>query len=200
MCTKMPIEIRMKRVSGKENEYATIDHPDCGKTKYEFENLGTTITELQNKILGERWLESEALVINIFSETCPHNLTVVDLPGLIQSKNKKQPEGFPEQIKDLVTKWISKPETLILCVAAGNIDFSNSPIEEALKVDPKGDRTIGVVTKMDLCVQGDDEEKLRKHIVEQPDFFLKYGWVGVINRTAQQIKDGMTMKKSKEYE
>jgi hypothetical protein len=173
----MPIEIRMKRVSGKE--YATVAHADCRDKEFNFVELGPIITNLQTKILGGNWLHKEALVINIFTRSCP-NLTVVDLPGLTAAKAEGQPATMSKDIEKLVYSYMEKEETLILCVAQGNNDLANSPIEHARKFDKTGDRTIGVVTKMDLCL---DDGTLQKDIVHQPRYPLKNGWVGVINRT-----------------
>ena len=106
---------------------------------------------------------------------------------------KGQPETMPKDIEELVYSYMKKPETLILCVAQGNNDLANSPIKHAKKFDLNGDRTIGVVTKMDLSL---DDTTLQKDIVDQPRYPLKNGWVGVINRTDTQIEDGITIEDS----
>lgn len=55
----------------------------------------------------------------------------------------------------MVKKYCQNPDTLILCVIPANIDLANS---EALKfartLDQSGERTIGVLTKLDLMDEG----------------------------------------------
>lgn len=49
------------------------------------------------------------------------------------------------------------PNALILAVAPANIDLANSDALKVAKgVDPTGDRTIGVITKIDLMDEGTD--------------------------------------------
>ena len=51
----------------------------------------------------------------------------------------------------MVTKYIKRPNTLILAVTAANVDFATSEaIKLARKVDPLGKRTLAVLTKIDL--------------------------------------------------
>lgn len=58
-------------------------------------------------------------------------------------------------------KYCENPETLILCVIPANIDLANS---EALKfarnLDQNGERTIGVLTKLDLMDEGTNAKEI----------------------------------------
>jgi len=55
----------------------------------------------------------------------------------------------------MISKYISNPNSIILAVTPANYDIANS---EALKIarefDPKGDRTIGILTKVDIMDEG----------------------------------------------
>ena len=53
----------------------------------------------------------------------------------------------------------------------------------ARKVDPQGQRTIGVVTKLDLMDEGTDA----RDILENRFLPLKKGYVGVVNRSQRDI-------------
>ena len=104
--------------------------------------------------------------LRVFS---PHvvSLTLIDLPGITRfSENLAsefktsssfrvpvgdQPEDIEDQIVAMVTKYIKRPNTLILAVTAANVDFATSEaIKLARKVDPLGKRTLAVLTKIDL--------------------------------------------------
>lgn len=81
-------------------------------------------------------------------------MTLVDLPGLTKVPVGDQPRDIEKQIRDMLLKFISKPNAVILAVTAANTDLANSDgLQLARSVDPEGTRTIGVLTKVDLmCV------------------------------------------------
>lgn len=48
-------------------------------------------------------------------------------------------------------RYVSDPRTIILCVIPANADMTTSDgLQMALQLDPKGLRTIGVITKIDI--------------------------------------------------
>jgi dynamin 1-like protein len=85
-----------------------------------------------------------------------------------------QPRDIERQIKDMLLKYVSRPNAIILAVTAANVDLANSDgLKIAREVDPEGSflgcdvgttkeifgltyrpligtRTIGVLTKVDL--------------------------------------------------
>lgn len=78
-------------------------------------------------------------------------MTLVDLPGLTKVPVGDQPRDIEKQIRDMLLKFISKPNAVILAVTAANTDLANSDgLQLARSVDPEGTRTIGVLTKVDL--------------------------------------------------
>ncbi|KAK5014034.1 vacuolar protein sorting-associated protein 1, partial [Cryomyces antarcticus] len=84
-------------------------------------------------------------------------LTLVDLPGLTKVPVGDQPRDIERQIREMVLKQISKPNAIILAVTAANTDLANSDgLKLAREVDPEGQRTIGVLTKVDLMDEGTD--------------------------------------------
>ena len=49
------------------------------------------------------------------------------------------------------TRFVKDERTIILCVISANADISTSDaLQMAQQIDPKGDRTIGVITKVIL--------------------------------------------------
>ena len=53
-------------------------------------------------------------------------LTLVDLPGLTKVPVGDQPKDIEKQIKEMILKYIMKPNTIILAVTAANTDLANS--------------------------------------------------------------------------
>jgi len=82
---------------------------------------------------------------------------MVDLPGMTKVPVAGQPPDIDGQIRQLTYKFIAPPNTLILALTAANTDLANSDaLNVAREVDPDGERTIGVVTKIDLMDEGTD--------------------------------------------
>lgn len=62
-----------------------------------------------------------------------------------------QPRDIEKQIREMLLKFIMKPNSIILAVTAANTDLANSDgLKMARDCDPEGTRTIGVLTKVDL--------------------------------------------------
>lgn len=77
------------------------------------------------------------------------NLTLIDLPGATKVAVGDQPSDIGKQIESMIKFYVSKPNCLILAVTAANTDLANSDaIAIAKEVDPKGERTLGVMTKV----------------------------------------------------
>lgn len=124
-------------------------------------------------------------------------LTLVDLPGLTKVPVGDQPKNIERLIRDMVLKFISKPNAIILSVTAANTDLANSDgLKLAREVDPEGTRTIGVLTKIDLMDQGTDVvDILAGRIIP-----LRYGYVPVINRGQKDINTNKSIKDALEFE
>ena len=125
------------------------------------------------------------------------DLTLVDLPGLTKIPVGDQPGDIERQIRNLVTDYISKPNSVILAVSPANVDLANSDaLKLARSVDPRGLRTIGVLTKLDLMDQGTNAADILTGRV----YPLKLGFIGVVNRSQQDINVGLPMKDAAEKE
>lgn len=112
------------------------------------------------------------------------DLTLVDLPGLTKIPVGDQPSDIERQIRNLVLDYISKPNSVILAVSAANVDLANSDsLKLARSVDPQGRRSIGVLTKLDLMDAGTNALDILTGRV----YPLKLGFIGVVNRSQQDI-------------
>lgn len=118
------------------------------------------------------------------------SLTLVDLPGLTKVPIGDQPSDIEKQTRNLISEYIAKPNSIILAVSPANVDLVNS---EALKlaryVDPQGRRTIGVLTKIDLMDHGTNALDILSGRV----YPLKLGFIGVVNRSQQDIQSGKSL-------
>lgn len=108
---------------------------------------------------------------------------VVDLPGLIHSSNKKQTDTDISLVTDLVKDYISKDRTIICTVITSKNDAANQIIlERAKAVDPKNERTFGILTKPDTLEEGSKNQATFIGLVRNEDTFLGLGWHILKNR------------------
>ena len=112
-------------------------------------------------------------------------LTLVDLPGLVRIANTQHTAEDLRIIDALTDAYMHDPNTIILAVVSGNIDYVQAPIlEKAVAADPKGTRTIGVLTKPDMTesqAYTDHYIRLMTRQDANSQFHFKLGWYVVLN-------------------
>lgn len=87
--------------------------------------------------------------------------------------------------------------SVILSVSAANVDLANSDsLKLARTVDPQGRRTIGVLTKLDLMDAGTNALDILMGRV----YALKLGFIGVVNRSQQDINTNKPMSDALKHE
>ncbi|KAK3362062.1 Dynamin central region-domain-containing protein [Lasiosphaeria ovina] len=158
-----------------------------------FNDFGDVKREIENetaRIAGSnKGINRQPINLKIFSPNVL-NLTLVDLPGLTKVPIGDQPTDIEKQTRNLISEYIAKPNSIVLAVSPANVDIVNS---EALKlarhVDPLGRRTIGVLTKVDLMDHGTNALDILSGRV----YPLKLGWIGVVNRSQQDIQGNKPM-------
>lgn len=182
----------------RSSEEGTLTIEEWGKFLHTKGKIFTDFNEIRNEIEQEtnrkaghnKGVCSEPIVLKIYS---PHvlNLSLVDLPGLTKVPVGDQPEDIEQQIKKLVIKYISNPNSIILAVVTANTDMATSEsIKIARDVDTDGRRTLAVVTKLDLMDAGTDAiDILCGRVIP-----VKVGIIGVVNRSQQDINDRKSIK------
>jgi len=57
----------------------------------------------------------------------------------------------------MAKRYIEDPRSIILCVVPANADLSTSDgLKLSRDIDPSGNRTLGVITKVDIMDKGTD--------------------------------------------
>lgn len=173
----------------EHSEWAEFHHIP-GRKFRDFNQVRAEIENETARIAGNnKGINRQPINLKIFS---PHvlNLTLVDLPGLTKVPIGDQPSDIEKQTRTLISEYIAKPNSIILAVSPANVDIVNS---EALKlarhVDPLGRRTIGVLTKLDLMDHGTNALDILSGRV----YPLKLGFIGVVNRSQQDIQTNKPM-------
>ncbi|KAI0109616.1 Dynamin central region-domain-containing protein [Nemania sp. FL0031] len=173
----------------RRGEWAEFHHVPSRRFT-DFADVKREIETETSRVAGSnKGINRQPINLKIYS---PHvlNLTLVDLPGLTKVPIGDQPPDIEKQTRTLISEYIAKPNSIVLAVSPANVDIVNS---EALKlarhVDPLGRRTIGVLTKVDLMDHGTNALDILSGRV----YPLKLGFVGVVNRSQQDIQGNRPM-------
>nr|CAG4649969.1 EOG090X01UE [Sida crystallina] len=203
--TRRPLVLQLinSPMSDKEHRSAedgTLDLEEWAKFLHIKDKIFTNFSEVLKEVEREteriaghnKGISHEPITLKVFS-TKVVNLTLVDLPGITKVPVGDQPEDIEKQIHELISSFISNPNSLILAVTPATTDLATS---EALKlardVDPDGRRTLAVITKLDLMDAGTDAiEVLCGRVIP-----VKLGIIGVVNRSQQDIINNKTIEEA----
>ena len=182
--TRRPLELRMVRSSVSTPYF--VFPKDYKEKKFTDPNeVRGIIEKLTDKGAGgSKNISDIPIVCTVYSPVVP-DLTLIDLPGITRNPTADQPANIEEITKGLVRKYCEDVNTLILIVIPANIDLSTSDaLSFARKLDPKGQRSLGVITKVDLMDEGTDA----RSVLNNEEIKLKYGYVGIKGRSQAEVK------------
>ncbi|XAR63682.1 hypothetical protein NMG60_11023708 [Bertholletia excelsa] len=195
--TRRPLVLQLHKTEGG-SEYAEFLH--APKKKFtDFASVRKEIEAETDRITGKtKQISNVPIHLSIYS---PHvvNLTLIDLPGLTKVAVEGQPESIVQDIENMVRSYVEKPNCIILAISPANQDIATSDaIKLGREVDPTGERTFGVLTKLDLMDQGTNA----LDVLEGRSYRLQHPWVGVVNRSQADINKNVDMiaARSKEQE
>lgn len=182
MVTRRPLELTLVHSPQESDDSVIIAQYDRNLKIKDFTKVQAILKDLNLAVPEDDWISFEPIRVTIYSAKVP-DLTLVDLPGYIQVTNKAQPPALREKIRILCDKYI-KNNNLILAVCAADVDLANSEaLKASRKYDPKGERTIGVITKLDLV-----EAKYAASLVANEDYPLTLGYIGVVCKGPDPIQ------------
>jgi dynamin-like GTPase MGM1, mitochondrial len=175
MVTRRPIELTLINTPGVQSDYGEFPALGLGKIT-DFSQIQKTLTDLNLAVPASDCVSDDPIQLSIYSPNVP-DLSLIDLPGYIQVSGNDQPTELKQRISDLCDKYI-QPPNVILAISAADVDLANSTsLRASRRVDPRGERTIGVVTKMDLV-----EPARGAAVLSEKRYPLRLGYVGVITR------------------
>ncbi|KAL7266719.1 mitochondrial dynamin GTPase Msp1 [Rhizina undulata] len=173
MVTRRPIELTLINTPDSPAEYGEFPSLGLGRIS-DFSQIQKTLTDLNLAVPEADCVSDDPIQLNIYSPTVP-DLSLIDLPGYIQISAMDQPEELKLKIASLCDKYIQAPN-VILAISAADVDLANSTaLRASRRVDPRGERTIGVITKLDLV-----EPDRATSILKDKNYPLRLGYVGVV--------------------
>jgi GTPase SAR1 family protein len=198
LCTTFATELALRRKPVSQvcvSIQPAADRPDHEKEQLrswkpqsmdlqEFQKIvkdaGKEITSLNHGFSGS--YSRDVLRIEI-SGPDQHQLTLVDLPGIIQRKNVNQDPGDPIKVREIVESYMADPASIILAVVSAEIEQARQETLNLVeKHDRLGTRTVGVITKPDRALPDSAVEREYILMAENAIHEFKYGWYVLKNR------------------
>ncbi|TXG62455.1 hypothetical protein EZV62_009449 [Acer yangbiense] len=197
--TRRPLVLQLHKTEDGSQEYAEFLHLPRRKFT-DFAQVRKEISDETDRVTGKtKQISPIPIHLSIYSPNVV-NLTLIDLPGLTKVAVEGQAETIVQDIENMVRSYVEKPNSIILAISPANQDIATSDaIKLAREVDPTGERTFGVLTKLDLMDKGTNA----LDVLEGRSYRLQHPWVGIVNRSQADINRNVDMivarRKEREY-
>ncbi|XP_061370534.1 phragmoplastin DRP1E-like isoform X3 [Gastrolobium bilobum] len=180
--TRRPLVLQLHKIEGEAEEHAEFLHMPRRKIT-DFAVVRKEIQDETDRVTGRT-----------------KQISPVPIHLSIYSPHEGQPDSVVQDIEDMVRSYIEKPNCIILAISPANQDIATSDaIKISREVDPSGERTFGVLTKLDLMDKGTNA----LDVLEGRSYRLQHPWVGVVNRSQADINKMVDMivarRKEREY-
>uniref|UniRef100_A0A0E0M4U5 Dynamin-type G domain-containing protein n=1 Tax=Oryza punctata TaxID=4537 RepID=A0A0E0M4U5_ORYPU len=228
--TRRPLVLQLHQIDKGAHEYADFLH--LPKTRFsDFALVRQEIADETDRVTGKtKQISPVPIHLSIYSPNVV-NLTLIDLPGLTKVAVEGQPESVVHDIENMVRSYVEKPNCIILAISPANQDIATSDaIKLSKEVDPSGERTFGVLTKLDLMDKGTNALDVRLNlpaltnnlsfickfnlvlsglprlfsfppkVLEGRAYRLQFPWVGIVNRSQADINRKVDMIAAREKE
>ncbi|KAK2078512.1 hypothetical protein QBZ16_003352 [Prototheca wickerhamii] len=196
--TRRPLELQLETNPRKdEPEYGEFGHLP-GKKFTDFEGIRREIEEETRRHTEKRGtiVSPVPMTLRIVSPSLPA-LSLVDMPGLTKVPIDGQPKSIVTELENMAREYVRHENVIILAVTPANADLATSDaLRMAREVDPSGERTIGVLTKIDIMDPGTN----CRDVLEGSAYTLRNGWIGVVNRGQADINSRMDMSRARQRE
>lgn len=196
LCTRFATEVILRRAATKGlsvsimpgQDRSAVDRERLLDFRYAIQNTEdfAALFDKAKEVMGltdhSSAFSKDILRVEISGPSQPQ-LTLVDLPGLIHSESKSLTTQDVELVTELVKSYMKNPRSIILAVITAKNDFSNQIIlKRARELDPKGFRTLGIITKPDTLIQGSVSETSFLSLARNEEFEFTHGWHVVKNQ------------------
>ncbi|KAE8055541.1 hypothetical protein FH972_012374 [Carpinus fangiana] len=194
--TRRPLVLQLQKTEQGLQEYAEFLH--LPKKRFtDFSMVRKEIQDETDRLTGKsKQISPVPIHLSIYSPNVV-NLTLIDLPGLTKVAVEGQQESIVQDIENMVRSYVEKPNCIILAITPANQDVATSDaIKIAREVDPSGERTFGVLTKLDLMDRGTNG----LDVLEGRSYRLQHPWVGIVNRSQADINKNVDMIAARQRE
>ncbi|KAG0079124.1 hypothetical protein BGZ92_001176 [Podila epicladia] len=187
-CTRFATQVSLRQGDAPQMS-AYIDGESEFNSKYRAQNsnwdVHAVVTAANNILCANTEISEKVLEITISGPTLSP-LTIIDLPGYINTTIDGQDKKIVQTIRTINTRYIKDSRTIILAVVPANIDLNNVfVLGEAERYDQNNERTIPIVTKPD-AVEQDLLPNLIQTILNKRKF-MKLGYLVMRNSSYKDI-------------
>ncbi|UNI14187.1 hypothetical protein JDV02_000843 [Purpureocillium takamizusanense] len=205
LCTRFATELVLRDAADPRIDVSIKPHEKATKEVKEkltkFTASETKLGELSNIINkastvmgiddGSKAFSKHILCIKIFGPGIPP-LTLVDLPGFYHARGLNQGDEHRALVDDLAAEYMNQEASIILAVISAKSGLEMQKVLQKTKqYDPRGRRTLGIVTKPDQLEKGEMENEFVKLVKNTPEtpWHLKHGWYVLRNRAEKDDVD-----------
>ncbi|EGD78795.1 hypothetical protein PTSG_01771 [Salpingoeca rosetta] len=152
MMTRAPIQVTMSegahhvaRIRDEDVVYNLRSDADLRKLRDRIED------RMLKSLDAENVVSSRTLALELEGPGL-QPMVLVDLPGIIQHHTRGMPTTTKNSILGMCKAHIANPNAIILCIQDASRDAESSSVADLVReADPEGDRTVFVLTKVDLA-------------------------------------------------
>ena len=196
LCTRFATEVILRRSPSSTVNFSIVpaaDRPQAEKESLRgFASTGSldtldlgSVVDKAKALMGvgdQKAFSSDILRVELSGPRQPH-LTLVDLPGIFRAGNLEQAAEDANLVRNLVLSYMKRQRTIILAVVSAKNDFALQEVTQlARQLDPKGMRTLGLITKPDTLDEGSDSETAYVKLAKNEDVHFRLGWHVLRNR------------------
>ncbi|KAF9097310.1 hypothetical protein BGX27_000982 [Mortierella sp. AM989] len=187
-CTRFATQVSLRQSEQVEMSAYIDGNPEFNK-KYHAQkaswNIHTIINEANNILCSSVEISDKVLEITISGPTLSP-LTVIDLPGYINTTVDGQDKNIVNIIRAINTRYIKDSRTIILAVVPANVDLNNIYVlGQAETYDQSNERTIPIVTKPDT-IEADLIPSLIQTLLNKRKY-MKLGYLVMKNSNYKDI-------------
>ncbi|KAK5105699.1 hypothetical protein LTR62_002363 [Meristemomyces frigidus] len=214
LCTRFATEVVLRRATQEEVKVSILPGPsrvskDAAEVQSFQHDLHTweSLEDAMNQAMNSMGLHDDTgtftddvLRIDISGPSKPH-LTIVDLPGLIHTHGKSQKPEDVVVVQQLVRHYMANERSVILAIVSAKNDYANQIVlKMAREVDPRGLRTLGIITKPDTLALGSESETAYLNLAKNLDIKFTLGWHVLKNREYSSRTVSLTERNQAEAE